>query len=123
KSLVQTDEASPYWTPLAQRSASSSSVKRCTVMTGPKTSSWMKRSSCLRPDTTVGSKKYPRSPCCCPPALTSACDGTSEKNDDTRASWLALLTGGTSASSSPGPFSYVVAVPLAASVSADTKSS
>ena len=53
-SLVQTLEASPYWTPLAQRTASSSSVNRCTVMTGPKISSWIISSSCCRPETTVG---------------------------------------------------------------------
>jgi hypothetical protein len=42
-SLVHTDDARPYSTPLAQRSASSSSLKRWTVMTGPKISSWIAR--------------------------------------------------------------------------------
>ena len=56
-SFVQTLEASPYSTPLAQRTASSSSVNRCTVMTGPKTSSWIISSSCCSPATTVGAKK------------------------------------------------------------------
>ena len=37
-SLVQTEDASPYSTPLAQRTASSSSVNACTVITGPKIS-------------------------------------------------------------------------------------
>ena len=53
-SLVHTDDARPYSTPLAQRSASPSSEKRCTVMTGPKISLWICSSSCLRPDSTVG---------------------------------------------------------------------
>ena len=44
-SLVQTLEARPYWTPFAQRTASSSSEKRWTVMTGPKISSWISSSS------------------------------------------------------------------------------
>ena len=38
-SRVQTDEASPYLVPLAHAIASASSVKRWTVMTGPKISS------------------------------------------------------------------------------------
>ena len=54
-SLVHTEDASPYCTPLAQRSASSSSVNRCTVMTGPKISSWIISSSWCRPETTVAS--------------------------------------------------------------------
>ncbi len=54
-SLVQTLEARPYSTPLAQRSASSSSLNRCTVMTGPKISLWICSSSCCRPESTVGS--------------------------------------------------------------------
>ena len=53
-SRVQTEEARPYSTPLAQRTASSSSVNRCTVMTGPNTSSWMISSCCRSPETTVG---------------------------------------------------------------------
>ena len=53
-SLVHTLEASPYLTPLAQRTASSSSVNRCTVMTGPKISSWIISSSWRSPATTVG---------------------------------------------------------------------
>ena len=43
--VVQTLEARPYSTPLAQATAWSSSVKRCTVMTGPKISSWTSSSS------------------------------------------------------------------------------
>jgi hypothetical protein len=54
-SLVQTDEARANSTPLAFSSASSSSVKDCTVMTGPKISVWIIRSSCSNPPTTVGS--------------------------------------------------------------------
>ena len=53
-SRVHTDAARPYSTPFAQRTASASSVKRCTVITGPNTSSWMISSSCRRPETTVG---------------------------------------------------------------------
>jgi hypothetical protein len=53
-SLVHTDEARPYSTPLAQRTASSSSENRWTVMTGPKISSWISSSVCRSPDTTVG---------------------------------------------------------------------
>ena len=49
-SLVQTLEARPYCTPLAQRSASASSVNCCTVMTGPKISFWICSSSCCRPE-------------------------------------------------------------------------
>ena len=37
---MKTDAARPKRTSLAQRMASSSSLKRCTVTTGPKTSSW-----------------------------------------------------------------------------------
>ena len=54
-SFVQTELARPYSTPLAQRIASSSSVKRWTVMTGPKISYWLSSSSWVSPDTTVGS--------------------------------------------------------------------
>ena len=50
-------DASPYSTPLAQRTASSSSVNRWTVMTGPKISYWLSSSSCCSPATTVGSQK------------------------------------------------------------------
>jgi hypothetical protein len=56
-SSVQTLEARPYCTPLAQRTASSSSVNGCTVMTGPNTSVWLISSSWRRPVTTVGSQK------------------------------------------------------------------
>ena len=56
-SRVQTDEASPYSVPLAQRSASSSSLNCCTVMTGPNTSFWMISSSWCSPSTTLASKK------------------------------------------------------------------
>jgi hypothetical protein len=48
KSLVHTLEARPYSTPLAQRSASSSSLNCCTVMTGPKISFWIISSSWRR---------------------------------------------------------------------------
>ncbi len=54
---VKTELARPYGVPLAQRTASSSSVNRCTVMTGPKISSCTISSSWRRPDTTVGLKK------------------------------------------------------------------
>ena len=54
-SLVHTDEARPYSTPLAKRIASSSSEKDCTVITGPKISSWMCLSSWRSPLMTVGS--------------------------------------------------------------------
>jgi hypothetical protein len=54
-SLVHTLEARPYCTPFAQRSASASSENRCTVMTGPKISSWICSSSWRRPESTVGS--------------------------------------------------------------------
>ena len=39
-SRVHTLEARPYSTPFAQATAWSSSLKRCTVMTGPKISDW-----------------------------------------------------------------------------------
>ena len=52
--VVQTLEARPYSVPFAQRSASSSSLKDCTVMTGPKTSVAISSSVCSRPETTVG---------------------------------------------------------------------
>ena len=55
KSFVHTDDARPYFTPLAQRSASSSSVNFWIVMTGPKISFWIISSSCFRPAMTVGS--------------------------------------------------------------------
>jgi hypothetical protein len=60
---------------LAQRSASSSSLKRCTVMTGPKISFWIASSSCRRPSTTVGCRKNPspRPSTRLPPAVTLAC--------------------------------------------------
>ena len=45
KSFVHTLEASPYSTPLAQPTASSSSLNFCTVMTGPKISRWIISSS------------------------------------------------------------------------------
>ena len=54
-SLVHTLEARPYWTPLAQRSASASSLNFCTVITGPKISVWICSSSCRSPESTVGS--------------------------------------------------------------------
>ena len=54
-SLVHTEEARPYSTPLAQRTASASSVNFCTVITGPKISFWISSSSWRRPETTVGS--------------------------------------------------------------------
>jgi hypothetical protein len=44
--LVQTEAASPYSTPLAQRSASASALKRWTLITGPNTSFWTISSSC-----------------------------------------------------------------------------
>ncbi len=53
-SVVKTLDARPYSTPLARRSASASSEKVCTVMTGPKISCWTISSSWRRPDTTVG---------------------------------------------------------------------
>ena len=53
-SLVQTLDASPYCTPLAQRTASSSSLNCCTVITGPKISDWICSSSCRSPASTVG---------------------------------------------------------------------
>ena len=56
-SRVQTLDASPYSTPLAQRRASASSLNCCTVMTGPKTSSWIISSSWRSPATTVGAKQ------------------------------------------------------------------
>ena len=78
KSLVHTDDARPYSTPLAQRSASSSSVNRWTVMTGPKISFWIASSSWRSPSTTVGSTKKP-SPSADtrqPPASTFAWSGS-----------------------------------------------
>src|ERR1700744_4710831 len=71
-SLVQTLEARPYLTPLAQAAASSSSLNCCTVMTGPKISSWIISSSWRSPETTVGAKKKPRSPTRSPPVTTLA---------------------------------------------------
>ena len=56
-SFAQTLEERPYCTPLAKRSASASSAKRCTVMTGPKISCCTASSSWRSPETTVGSKK------------------------------------------------------------------
>ena len=56
-SRVQTDEASPYSTPLAHPSASDSSLNSCTVITGPKISDWIISSSWRRPATTVGAKQ------------------------------------------------------------------
>ena len=44
RSLVHTDDASAYGTPLAFAIASSSCSKVCTVMTGPKISCWMSSS-------------------------------------------------------------------------------
>src|SRR3954465_7103405 len=67
KSFVQTLEASSYSTPLAQAMAWSSSVNRCTVITGPKISRWIISSSWRSPATTVGSMKKPRSPWRAPP--------------------------------------------------------
>ena len=62
KSFVHTLEANPYSTPLARRTASSSSVNFCTVITGPKISFWIISSSCFKLLTTVGEKKYPLLP-------------------------------------------------------------
>ena len=53
-SRVHTLAARPYLTPLAQRTASSSELNRCTVTTGPKISSWIISSSWRSPATTVG---------------------------------------------------------------------
>ena len=53
-SRVHTDDASPYSTPLAHRSASASSLNFWTVMTGPKTSDCTSSSSWRSPATTVG---------------------------------------------------------------------
>jgi hypothetical protein len=44
-SVVNTLEARPYGTPFASRNASASSLNGCTVITGPKTSSWIISSS------------------------------------------------------------------------------
>ena len=44
-------------------------------MTGPNTSRWLSSSSWRRPLTTVGAKKYPRSPTRCPPVSTSGVIG------------------------------------------------
>jgi hypothetical protein len=55
--LVHTEEARPYSTPLDHAIASSSSEKLCTVMTGPKISCWIVRSSCRSPPTTVGASR------------------------------------------------------------------
>ena len=54
-SRVQTDDARPYCTPFAASSASASSANRCTVITGPKISSWLISSCCRTPETTVAS--------------------------------------------------------------------
>ena len=56
-SEVHTEEARPYSVPLAQRSASSSSLNFWTVITGPKTSFWMISSLWCSPSTTLASKK------------------------------------------------------------------
>ena len=58
-SRVHTEEARPYGVPLAHAIACASSLKRCTVMTGPKISRWIISSSCSSPATTVGSRKKP----------------------------------------------------------------
>ncbi len=71
-SRVHTEEARPYSTPFAQRTASSSSTKRCTVITGPKISSWIASSSWVRPETTGASWKKPAPPTADPPASTVA---------------------------------------------------
>ena len=52
---VHTDDARPYSESLALITASSSSVNRCTVITGPKTSVWISSSDCYRSATTVAS--------------------------------------------------------------------
>ena len=54
-SFVHTDEARPNSTPFDQAIASSSSPNDWTVMTGPKISCWIIRSSWRSPPTTVGS--------------------------------------------------------------------
>ena len=54
-SRVQTEEASPYWVPFAHSIAFASSSKRCTVITGPKISSWIISSPWSRFATTVAS--------------------------------------------------------------------
>src|SRR5664279_6274577 len=51
-SLVQTEDASPYCTPFAQASASSSAENCCTVITGPKISCCTISSSWRRSPTT-----------------------------------------------------------------------
>ncbi len=55
KSFVHTDDANPYSTPFAHSIAWASSLKRWTVITGPKISSWIISSPCSSPATTVGS--------------------------------------------------------------------
>ena len=52
---VHTDDARPYSTPLAHATAWSSSLNRCTVITGPNTSCWTMASSWRTSLTTVGS--------------------------------------------------------------------
>ena len=54
-SLVHTEEARPYCTPLAHSSACASSENFWTVMIGPKISVWICSSSWRSPESTVGS--------------------------------------------------------------------
>ena len=53
-SRVQTEDARPYSLSFAQATASSTSEKRVTETTGPKTSRRTISSSCRAPATTVG---------------------------------------------------------------------
>src|SRR5207253_5912221 len=71
-SRVHTEAASPYSTPLAQASACSSSLNRCTVTTGPKTSLVTISASGPAGTTTVGSYHEPAFLIRAPPVSTSA---------------------------------------------------
>ncbi|GFE12289.1 hypothetical protein Sgleb_03360 [Streptomyces glebosus] len=93
-SWVHTLAASPNRTPFASRRASSSSVKGCTVTTGPKNSSCTISSSWRTPATTVGEWDHPGRAGIVPPVTTSAWFGSRLNKACTEFSWARMMDAG-----------------------------
>src|SRR5919106_1676253 len=95
---VQMPDASPYSTPLASASSSSSSFHGITERTGPKISSWATFMSLRTPLITVGCRKNPPSSpgtaASSPPTTTSApCSRAAPTYPLTRARWFDEISG------------------------------
>ena len=79
--------------PFAQAIASSSSLKRWTVITGPKISRWISSSSWRSPASTVGSRKKPGPSGFAAPVTTSTCLPRRSKQTLDRSRWRAEFSG------------------------------